>query len=216
MKKALLMSMLFVSAASVSTTNAFSGYFIGAGTGLNWLRGKIDFTSSGFTDSKRVSKGLFLFGIRAGYHHELSSRMILGGEAGFYTSASAYKGNILTATGAFIGAQEVKQRYSAHIAMTVGKLMNPKVFAYGKAGFEYTMFNFKYALTSGAQSERKPATTLFPGVGVQYSLSKNMALGLEYQFLGAYKKITTRAGGAYKPNAHRVMIIFNYLMKNLF
>lgn len=172
----------------------WSGFYIGGAVGYGWNNG--DGTGSGTsifgTSSTAFSTSPqgFVGGLHAGVNGHLAQSWVLGGEIA---------GGIGTLTGTaqnpgFIGDINSKTNSLVSVSGRLGYLLSPNIMLYGRGGWAWAGEEFTVTGTDGSKFTTKPiANGALAGAGVDFALTRNWIVGLEYQhyFLSQINASTT-------------------------
>ncbi len=176
--------------AAVEVYDYFNGFYVGGHGGVGWDRGSgtasDPFGSMDFNTAP--------FGAIGGLHAGIGTHF--GGN--FYVGIEG-DGDIATMDGdvknpGFIGNINSKSRWLASIRGRFGFILAPNLMAYGTAGWGWSGSEFIVTGTDGSQFSTKPTLNgAVVGAGLEYALSRNWGLGVEYRhyFLGDVHTGTT-------------------------
>lgn len=216
-----LQNMVAAVCAFFSPVWGFSGIYFGGHLGANWFKADHHFNVSGSDDNKSLSKYGVLAGIHGGYAYEFTgSKSTLGFEVGYHLMSGKPQ-IVLSQNATSVGTARIQQKNGVYLAATLGKLINPKVFVYTKAGVDYSRFDYKYTtslLPGGSLSGQKSRFSPAAGMGFKYSITQSIVAGIDYMYSGFYKKITPfqdSVGGndvrlSFKPTSHRLYLTVSY------
>jgi outer membrane immunogenic protein len=170
--------------------NYWDGVYIGGHVGVMWDRGagtaSDPFGSMGFNTAP--------FGFAGGLHGGIGT--LFGGN--IYLGLEG-DGDIATADGTvqnpgFIGNINSKSRWMASLRGRFGFILAPNLLAYGTAGWGWAGSEFTVTGTDGSQFSTSPTLNgAVAGAGLEYALSRNWGLRVEYlhYFLGDMNANTT-------------------------
>ena len=88
--------------------------------------------------------------------------------------------------------------------------MNPKVGFYGRLGYEWNRFEFRYTDGPAQASEIHSSKGFVPGVGMLYRIAPNLFSKIELSYIGWTSRLTTSKGN-YKPKEVRFVVGVSYL-----
>lgn len=222
-----LRNLVLLSLASTALSHqAFAhvkGIFVGAQGGLVYLSGTHNYNTLNLPDKnktgeKKIAKTGMIFGAHGGYMHGLGNgKMFVGGEVYFTLSKANHKMELSTPGGPNEGKVNIRLKHSYGAALLGGMLMNPKIFVYGRLGYEHASVCLNYSSASSALtslSYTKNVTAIVPGAGVSYRLSDRLMIGAEYQYASFSTLRPKFPSGNRKANAdlieHRLFVKVSY------
>jgi outer membrane immunogenic protein len=160
----------------------WTGFYIGGAVGYGWNNGDgvgsgTTIFGSGSTAFSTSPQG-FVGGLHAGVGGRIASNWYIGGELA---------GGIGTLDGTaqdpgFIGNINSKTNALVSVSGRLGYILTPNMMVYGRGGWAWASDEFTVTFTDGSKFSTKPvANGAMAGAGVDYALSKNWIVGLEYQ-----------------------------------
>jgi outer membrane immunogenic protein len=171
-------------APAASYGDPWNGLYIGGAVGYGWNNG--DGTGSGTTILGSSSTAFstspqgFVGGLHAGVGGHIAPGWYLGAEIA---------GGVGTLTGTaqnpgFIGSIDSKNHALFSVAARFGYNLTPNTLLYVKGGWAWANSEFKITGTDGSSFSTKPtANGALAGFGLEYALTSNWIVGLEYQHL---------------------------------
>lgn len=172
----------------------FSGPYIGIEVGASWLHmaHKLNTTGDGL---KRTGTKLSpSYGLQAGYMYEIgASKTFIIGEIYCQTGSPHIKVKLQTPNHASAGTAKISKKFSYAPAISIGKLINPKLLPYIKLSYQLEKHQVKYTFTDPAlrqfsKNVSKSSNTFVPGIGFKYLASEHLTVGLEYKYALARKR----------------------------
>jgi outer membrane immunogenic protein len=212
--------------AAPAPTYNWSGCYLGGHAGAGW--GRTEWTNTadttlfgdltpgqGFTQTKAG----FIGGGQAGCNYQMGT-WVFGIEGTF--AGSSIKGS-LTNTTFGVGFDDVFETKINSLATLTGRIgyAVDNWLPYIKGGYSGANVKFSVSDTAGANqgsgSETKWHNGWTVGAGVEYGLTQNWIVGLEYDYIGLQTKnynVTGSSAGVYtfdvKPKIHEILARISY------
>lgn len=211
------------------SAHGFSGIYAGLDAGLSIFTGDHTYTDAFGKDKQSFTKPAFLGGGHVGAMKEIgTSRTVLGIEGYINGTTTFVKENLRSSPAKTkVGTFEAQRVMGLGLAVIGGKLINPKVMIYAKAGFERGKFEIKYKnslMSPTTKKVRKTLSAFVPGVGISFKAVERMLtktdkvfVGFEYNYAGFYSDINTHLNSQsirykLKQSEHRIFAKLSYMI----
>lgn len=215
---------------NISTTpvHGLDGAYAGIYGGLMNENVSVRYTNDVGSGRVKTRKYGALTGAFAGYLFELgSSRTLLGFETHITVTPTTYNADFGVDGVPAYGTSKNNRTNSAGAALVLAKLFNVRTLLFLKAGAEridYTIkLNYNNNLTTPAFFRGKSTSVKFLltgpffGVGLDYAVIRQVALGAEYIFAGTFKRKKKEIDPGhpqdtllFKPIEHKIMFRASY------
>jgi outer membrane immunogenic protein len=207
-----LVSTLFVCSSHASSRDG-----IYAGLSLGGVRDSYEFAISNSVISSAVRTNLekehFLGGIFLGYGETNDIGFYLAGEVGTYPLHRSvfFTTSLLSSVNIYTFNQKLSVQDYLTIEALPGYRFNESLLLYGRAGLAISQFNLSQQANTGFPLEDNSSTKLGGriGTGVNYSLSYNLGLGLDFIHTAYQEMKTFNYGNNYKQNLSSNYVGFN-------
>ena len=185
-------------------TFSWTGFYIGAGAGFNALatHDVIPAYPSNFT----LSSTAFAIGGKAGYNYQMPSNIVLGLEA-----AGAFTFNNSSHFSGFPGeTYTVKQNFQGDVVAKLGYAFD-RFMPYIKGGVAFANLNNLHYNTGTFGSRSATFTGWTVGAGIDYALTDNWIIGLDYAYASYPSKRFVYGGpNTLRPNTNTVLASLSY------
>ena len=184
-------------------TFSWTGFYIGAGAGFNVLSTNdvIPAYPSNFT----MSSTGFAIGGKVGYNYQMPSNIVVGLEA----AGIATFNNSSHLTGLGGELYTVKQNFQGDVVARLGYAFD-RFMPYIKGGVAFANLNdLHYSTGFGSKSATFTGWTV--GAGLDYALTDNWIIGLDYAYSAYPRKRFVYAGpNTLRPNTNTVLATVSY------
>jgi outer membrane immunogenic protein len=201
-------------APELPTFYNWSGFYVGGQAGYSWGSDRAsEFASAGRAPLGRsfdYSPSSFIGGARLGFNYQFGA--IVVGVEGDIEGMNAAEGK-----GDLGGTVRVRQDWQGSVRARLGYSLD-RILVYATAGAAFTKLEYSYVTPLGGLGEisNTSRTGWTVGGGVDYALTDNLILGLDYRYTD-YGRFDHVGAGAYlgrtvehEPSAHAVRASLAY------
>lgn len=183
-----------VMVAQLPATTSWTGFYAGGSLGFGSANYDIDATytnpplSAGLNLPDLGAQGV-LFGLQAGYNHQLSSNWVIGGQIDAMGSNITNDASLNLAFGptTISGTYDLTVSSMYTISGRLGYLTSPNTMVYGLLGVTRGNFSGAYNLTVNALPPTSGSydfslNGMAVGIGMETMLNDHLSLGVEYRY----------------------------------
>lgn len=191
-----------------------SGPFIGGIIGATSMRGEHTYTTNDKPAANKFKKISPHGGINAGYLISMKDgKVCVGGEIYFIVGGPSSKKELRTADNNKEGLYSISNKGAAGLSLITGMMLNPRIMAYARVGYEVQNYEFKYnELTFEAPNNKtykKRVSGLAPGGGILFRITPQLAAMVDATVpvvnkVTIRKKDTNNRSMEYSPSMQRV------------
>lgn len=191
------LSGLFLLATVTPLTAAPSGFFVGGVLGATALKGEHTYTTQAGPGVNKLNKVSPQGGLNAGYLISMQDgKMCMGAEIYALMGGPSIKKDLATKGGPIEGRYNVATKGTVGAAIITGMMLNPRLMAYVRLGYEMNSFEFKYSeLTFESPNNKtykKKVSGVAPGGGVLFRITPQLSVMLDAT-IPVLSKTTVRA-----------------------
>lgn len=194
----------------------WTGFYAGVSAGYGWSATDQNVSDHGFTylaPSYSKDSGSFLFGLQAGYNHQLNQNVVLGAEADInFARLKSREGSSFSYNGSGVGHYNydvgTKIKWYGTLRGRVGFLPTERLMVYGTgglafadvktAGSDLAIENNAVWNSGGSTSDVRWGWTL--GAGTEYALTSNLTAKLEYSYVSLSSDKNRVGAGVFSNN----------------
>lgn len=179
MKKLALALVASSFVAGAATADINTGFYLGAGVGMNSMNAKISDTVGPITLHQNGGRSRPEISLYTGYG-VVSGCTYLGAELGF-TFTGGKAGMTLDVLGN-AASVSYERRNIINAAFLVGQKFSPSTMGYIRLGMNSNQYRTKAVDNGVADTSSKRKLSFAPGLGLETAVTKNVRLRLEYVY----------------------------------
>lgn len=191
-----------------------SGFFVGGILGVTALKGEHTYTTKEGSGINKLNKIAPQAGLNAGYLVPMQDgKMCIGAEIYTLLGGSSVKKDLSTKSGPVEGRYNISTKGTIGASIITGMMLNPRLMAYARVGYEMSSLEFKYSDLSfelpHSKTYKKKTTGIAPGGGILFRITPQLSMMLDAT-IPVLKKTTVRSKDAngrsmeYSPSTQRV------------
>lgn len=183
-------------AAAPAQAETYDGPYVGVTAG--WERSEIINKIEALPITGEASRDALVLGGYAGYNYKVTSKIVIGAEAGF----SATVNDEIRATSA-AQALTIDPRYSFDLSARAGYLVTDKALVYVRGGYANNRVRTTLATAGGAVRASDSLDGWQVGGGLEYAITDHISARAEYRYSdfgdtgGQYDRHQTLVGVSY-------------------
>lgn len=194
-QKTLLSSLLLV--GSTPLFAAPSGFFVGGLIGATGLKGEHTYTTQAGPSVNKFNKVAPHMGVDVGYLASVQDgKVCVGAEVYGLVGGPAVKKDLKTKDEIIEGRYSASNKSVIGASIITGMMLNPRLMAYARVGYEINTFEFKYTeltfATPANKTYKKKANGIAPGGGILFRVTPQLAVMVDAT-IPVLNKVTIQA-----------------------